>query len=505
MKVGVKLIAIKNRHLRITGYCLLVVSIIAFFLTWLEWYIGIPATLLLIWALYGVIKNVKEDQRAFYISKEMLILIFLIVVAWVLLSGIGGAFPQKSDIHWRNAIFHDLINYPWPVRYEDGFGSSLTYYIGFWLIPALFGKGIAFFFGAQAGWIGANVVTAVYCTAIVFVVLLLLLSYLNCSSKKNILIVMVLLILFSGMDILGVVVSQLGSGDFHLGTHLEWWNYIEYSANTSQLAWVYNQAIPAWLTMSLLLHEKKINHFAFLGLLLLPYGPLPFIGVFYLMVVEAIRRGLANIKSGKGKELVGQVFSIPNILGCMVILPIFYFYFSTNMAATGNAGSWNTFYVVPYILFVIFEFALILILIWKYSYKLPYFLPSAIGLFVIPWFKFGGGQDFCMRASIPLLFILMLYTIDYLIHHLKSSEMNIWGINKKVIPLLIILLIGAATPLDEYRESYLQIKESGSHCTSIFADKIKTLDNGDIARDNFITKHASDTFFYRYLAKGEKQ
>jgi len=50
--------------------------------------------------------------------------------AWTVFSGLGGAFPQKNDLHWRNAILHDLLNYSWPVRYADG--SALTYYLAFW-------------------------------------------------------------------------------------------------------------------------------------------------------------------------------------------------------------------------------------------------------------------------------------------------------------------------------------------------------------------------------------
>jgi len=498
------MMVIKNKHLRLFGYGLLLISIVAFFLTWLQWYFGIPATILLIFAFYKVACNIKDDQRTIHLSVWVLVLIALVVISWVLLSGVGGAFPQKPDLHWRNAILHDLINYPWPVRYTDGFDSSLTYYIGFWMVPALFGKIIAITLGTQAGWIAANVASAIYCMAMIFVVTLLLMSRLNVTSHKKMLLVLGVLVFFSGMDILPTILNKILDND-SIGIHLEWWNYIQYSANTTQLGWVFNQAVPAWLATSLLIHEEKVNNYAFLGLLLLPYAPLPLVGVVYLMVVEGFRRGLSMAKTGKLSAFFLQIFTAPNIIGALIILPIYYLYYSTNMAATNTASYFNEFHLISYLGFIIFEFAFVAIMIWRHSFRSPFFLPSIIGLFIIPLFKFGGAQDFCMRASIPLLFILMLYTMDYLVNSKLDLASTRHGINKQAIPLLIVLLIGAATPLDEYRASYLQIIDSGSHCISIFADKFKTLNNGSMERDNFITKDASNTFFYQHLAKGDKK
>jgi hypothetical protein len=505
IKEGKALVSIKIRYIRLAGYLLLITSIIVFLLGWLNWYIGLPASLLLLFAFYKITRDMKEDQKELSISKSTLIILLVIVVTWVLLSGVGGAFPQKEDMHWRNAIFHDLINYSWPVHYTDGFDSSLTYYIAFWLIPALFGKGITALFGNQAGWIGANVMTAVYCSVIIFIVILLLMSYLNATSKKKMLLVTAIVIFFSGMDIIPVLLYIFSGGTIHYGVHLEWWTYIEYSSNTSQLGWVYNQAIPAWLVTGLLLHETKVNHYAFLGLLLLPFGPLPFLGVAYLMIATGVRKGIAAIKDGKLKSLILEICSLPNLIGCLVLVPIFYLYFSSNMTASNSNNFWNEFYPFSYFGFLLTEFMVIVILIWRFSFQKPFFLASVIGLIFIPFFKFGAGQDFCMRVSVPLLFVVMLYTMDYLLNHMTIVANKQQLLNKKVIPLLIVLLIGATNPLNEYRASYLQIKESGNNCTSIFADDFKTLNNGDLDRDNFITKYSSQTFFYQYLAKGDKK
>ena len=126
---------------------------------------------------------------------------------------------------------------------------------------------------------------------------------------------------------------------------------------------------------------------------------------------------------------------------------------------------------------------------------------SVLGLFLIPMFTLGNEQDFCMRASIPLLFILMVYVSDYLLQNSVSGKKGRPAINLKVIPLIICLAIGAITPFVEYRTSFIKIIQSESKCTSIYADKYGTLGNKDLDRDNFITKNASNTVFYQYLAK----
>jgi len=500
------LILIKNSHIRIFGYSLLLISVVVFLVTWMQWYIGIPASLLLSFGFYKISRNIKEDNRVLSISKQTIVLIFALVLAWVLLSGVGGAFPQKADMHWRNAILHDLINYSWPVRYSDGFDSSLTYYIAFWMVPAIFGKIAVLFAGAQAGWIVANIVSALYCAVIIFAVMLLIMSHLNVSSRNRTLLVLLILVMFSGMDVIPTIISQILSKDFELATHLEWWTYVQYSSNTTQIFWVVNQAIPSWLVVSLLLHENKMNHFAFLGLLLLPFGPLPFLGVFFLMVTQAFIKVVSAKDNKLGVQYTREAVSIPNLVAILTILPIFYLYYHSNATVSTStaleAGSnWNDLYPGSYIIFLLIEFMLLVILLWKSYFNMPFFALSTFGLIVAPLFKFGSAQDFSMRVTIPFLFIIMVYTMDYLIHNLHEIKRKRIHMGRGVATVLAILIIGGATPITEYVESYLQILESNSKCTSIYADKIRTLDNGGMERDNFITKYSSDTFFYEYLAK----
>jgi hypothetical protein len=499
------LILIKNSRIRLFGYGILLLSIIAFLLTWLKWYIGISASLLLLVGYYKIWKNMSCDESKILISKKTFFLICGIMIIWTLLSGIGGAFPQKNDFHIRNAIIHDLINYPWPVRYLDNYDSALTYYIGFWILPALLGKLITFYYGANAGWIVANIAYAIYCATILCVVMFLLVSYLNATSIKRMLMVATILIFFSGMDILPNLLMQMGQLKISIFTQLEFWIPIQYSSNTTQLCWVYNQAIPSWLVTALLFHERGFSNYAYLGLLLLPFGPLPFIGIFFMMMIQGVIEFLQSIRNKQSFQFLKNITSIPNVIAIVTILPIFYLYYFTNSAVSQNGFRLNNISLVYYYVFILTEFLLYVILIVRKSYKKRYFIIGILGLFLAPLFTLGYDQDFCMRASIPFLFTLMIYVMEYLLSNVCWSGKGIISLNVGAILIIMILFIGSATPLTEYRHSYVQIVNSGNTRTSLIKDNYGTLADANIGRGNFVTDHASETIFYRYLARNNLQ
>ena len=91
--------------------------------------------------------------------------------------------------------------------------------------PALFGKAAAILFGAQVGWIAANVAVILYCSMMIVVIALLLISHLQVTSIKRVLLLFSVLVFFSGMDIIPILISQIGKEPFVMGTHLERYTY----------------------------------------------------------------------------------------------------------------------------------------------------------------------------------------------------------------------------------------------------------------------------------------
>lgn len=104
-----------------------------------------------------------------------------------------------------------------------------------------------------------------------------------------------------------------------------------------------------------------------------------------------------------------------------------------------------------------------------------------------------------MRASIPLLFILMIYVLRYLFAKIvvMNSKLQMGGI---AFALLFCLGLGAITPLTEFRASYVQVVQTGGKV--MMADGIGTLGRIDMERANFVTMNAANTLFYKFLAPG---
>jgi hypothetical protein len=95
----------------------------------------------------------------------------------------------------------------------------------------------------------------------------------------------------------------------------------------------------------------------------------------------------------------------------------------------------------------------------------------------------------------------MIYIMEYLHQSISFHDKDVISLKSGAAVMIVLLTIGSATPLTEFRQSLVQISQSRGERTSLIADDVKTLDNGHMPRGNFITMHASDTLFYRYLAK----
>lgn len=110
--------------------------------------------------------------------------------------------------------------------------------------------------------------------------------YLLCRKlNKCSWIIPVIMILFSGLDIIPYWICN---NKFPGTSHIEWWaGYFQYSSNTTQLFWVFNQSIPIWLIMALMLQLKDEKYIASLLALSFAYSswatfgmiPIAFIGL----------------------------------------------------------------------------------------------------------------------------------------------------------------------------------------------------------------------------------
>jgi len=478
-----------------TSVVYIALPVFIFLAGWLRLTVAIPACVIFLISLYMMLKN-RPDTISWHLTRAqwgVVLASFLILALWVFFSGQGGFSFQNSDFHYRNAIFRDLIEKPWPVMYDysaqnipsDG-GIAvgldtmiLTYYIAFWLPGALVGK--------IFGWYAAN--AFLYFWALLGVSLI---TYYLFRTLRNVSVwSVIILIFFSGLDLLGYLLLSKGVMPGPIA-HIEWWSGLQYSSNTTLLYWVFNQTIAIWLAILLILNLKNTRSLLFLYAMLLLHGPFPFLGLLPIVLWKAYQgyplriSPKSNLDENAVKTIllwawngVRRAITFENVCGGILVLAIIYLYLSNNISGRKvgvNAPTINMF------LLFIFEGGLYLLFLFADHRKNPLYWICIGSLLVIPFFAVGDGQNFCMRVSIPALFMIQILIQKTLLGKeeektatntkltapirqditAKSSGKpaayahgTLSVINRRFVKciLVILLIIGAAVPIQEMSRS----------------------------------------------------
>ena len=518
------MIKLSLNKIKTTTFVLLSIPIVLFLFGWVKLILALPLSLMLVAAVYLVTKGYNttvniSESRDMTISRSGFVFLVALTLVWVFLAGQGGFFFQTDDHQQRNALFRDLINFPWPVHYAQS-DTTLVYYITYWLIPAGIGKITLVLFGVDAAWLVGNITLFFWTATLVFLTFLLLVSKAKTVTLFHVALVAIIFILFSGLDAVGFHVIRDGQPK---PKELEWWtHYYQYSSNTTQLLWVFNQSVPAWLLMLLLMDEKTVQNYAYLGFLIFAYSPFPFIGALPFLLAFTISFGARSFKAKNLPLFWKQLFSFQNIFAVLLIFPVFALYFSSNSAMSdGTSNHLIAWYIgqdystLPYCIFVfllfcLVEFGLYVIIIASHNKKNLWFWVSFLSLCFIAMFRIANRVDFAMRASIPALLVLCVLVIEYINYHALRPQKSVVkprALSKQNFSLLalsIMLILGGFTPADEYSHAFGAVIEN--HKINLVADDIKTfsvrdLDDPDQAYFNFLSNNFEDHFFGKYLAK----
>ncbi len=534
---------------RTVAFCYMALPFFIFSMTWLSFWMAAWSATVTCFILALVIfpkllnpkaapKNTNLNPTAtdrIQIPYAVGMAVLLIAGIWVMWSGIGGGFYQSGDFPFRNAVFRDLLTYKWPVIYGNERGM-LSYYIGFWLPAAAFGKFVDLFTdNSTIIWSLSN--AALYLWTVIGVLLVLFMLYFNVNAinGKKIMAATVIFIFFSGMDAVGWLIG--GSDTFfqdmingpHL-IHIEWWakriffhsgKLLQYSSFTTQLFWVFNQSVMTWLCTLTLFREQTPQNFVFIGMMSLFCGPIPFFGFF----VIALTRGIIFFWRARRhpKYTVKTFCSLSNLLSLVGIFPVCYSYFTCNSAANIKGDSKLLRFVprlifnvdgmadtgvekkrvVLFVAFLALEFLLVALLIWWHNRKDLTFWVCIAMLCVCPLIFTGAAADFCMRATIPALVLFCMYAIRFLFDNFEGARFCI----KRLLcyGVILFLLLGAATPIVEMSRGVYVCKEAGHLVTynyGSYNDRFKSLSEknpGDIK--NFTAQNYKDSKFYKYFAK----
>ncbi len=487
----------------------LVLPFLLFALGWLRLSIAVPVVLLILWTTWKLLAQspitncqLPSPQSTFYL--------LLITGTWLLLSGIGGYAFQNWDHHWRNAVLHDLIAYDFPVinsAPEKGAIQMLVYYVGYFLPAAWIGK--------LLGWQAANFALFLWAWLGVLLVTLQLGNALKTSPLK----LAFLLIFFSGLDSLGALFFATDYPTlFPPIQHLEIWSgNLQYSSFTTQLFWVFNQAIPAWLCITLLADKPITNH-------QLPISPIPYKLLIYSFSFFFAPLAAVGLLPYVFIELFKQTdFKSPFknlrfdiLLASGIIILVSFLYFSSNTAA--QERGLQAIALKDFLAFFLLEGGILWLALAPLKWRDPRWAVTGLLLAVIPFIQFGSGRDFVMRASIAPLFYLMIMTGEAIFS--KTTPRSL------LVTLYLLLALGALTPLYEINRSvyrtvqYYSLESGqraqptsgevthlpqpgvpeGEHPNALVADDIRTLKfMDDKLSKNFIA-NVRQSLYYRYIS-----
>jgi len=501
----------------------LIIPFFLFLFGWIRLIIAIPLALVILFALYKLLvtnNNLSLSSNHWSLSTVYWL---LVIVFWLLLSGIGGYAFQNWDHNWRNVVLRDLMNFDWPVYYAQpasGPIRMLVYYVGFWLPAALVGK--------LFNWQAANFFLFLWSLGGLILITHHLGSFLKTSAFKASL----LLIFFSGLDVMGTLFFAKDYPTLLPPiTHLETWaGSLQYSSFTTQLFWVFNQAIPAWLCIILIvtlsdskgspLQSKEILHrFAvqndtraqiiLIWSLCFFFAPLASVGLLPYILIELIKQ--TDFKT-PFKNLRWEI-----ILTATIIFLISAFFYTANTAA--QSRGFQSLPLAKFLTFFLLEGGLLWLVLAPSKFRDPRWMVTGFLLAMIPFIQLGSGRDFVMRASIAPLFYLMLMTGETIFNKTTSRLL--------LIACYSILVLGSFTPIYEINRSiyrtfdyYFIQQDCGcdfssdpitklvqpgapeqEHPGTLTADALPTLQfMTDELSQNFIA-NVRQTFFYKYLAR----
>lgn len=480
-------------------YIYLALPLFIFVASWLDYGIASIMCLLFITGFYYLYSNIKEEKLNLCLNKNEAISAFIIALIWCFCAGIGYFYYQSFDYHFRNAVFRDLINYPWPVFYDKA-DTPMVYYMGFWLVPAFLTKICALFgFSQNTLFLTGNILLLLYAALGTLLIFLHLFYALKTKNTKQMLVATLLFMFFSGADIIGYLFFKGGEQPFTY--HLDWWAFsLQYSSFATGMFWVFNQFIPTALGTLLIYNEKNICHFGFLLPLVLFLAPYPALGLGILMFVFAL---VQLIQAKNKKKFIGDsFFSIDNIIGIFWLLPLVCLYFSTNSNGVGKL--WYVFdYTTPLrlVLFMILEFLLFALILFKPYHKNTFFVTAVSLLIIIPFFRYDQQNNFCMRVSLPALIILAICTLEFVFTNFKKPQYK-----KRWLLLVILLVLGMPTAMMEFYRGWHTIAEIGK--VKLVRDGLYTLNQRNVimpefgyrANHQFSAADYKNDIFWQYLA-----
>jgi hypothetical protein len=442
----------------------LTLPLVIFVLGWFEIWAALPLVACVAYALKPMAVPIPADSRGLPITRLQLTVAIAVGCAWSVCGGTGHVLFANPDWHLRDAVLHDLVAGRWPVGYGalNGYETMLRAPLGYYLPAALLGK----WSGLRAAHFAIAAWTAVGAT-------LFLLQVLSLTPARigAVLTTALVIVFFSGFDIIG---SLLHVPHFiaHWGVtrHLEWWaGSYQYSSMTTQLFWVPNHALGAWLAIGLLYRWPVCPQPGRAALdFMLPmlvvavalWSPLAALGLLPFLLLRA----LAGRVSGRSARFLDPRVWAPAlvvgvVVGAYLTLDAGRIPRSWTVGRSGSGAADIARDLLLQAEFFLLEAGFIGVAILAIRRSSQVALALGV-LALLPLVSFGAANDFVMRVSIPSLAVLAIGASLALCGDgsragglptgaVRDGPPQDRAVGKKVL-LGCLLAVGAVTPFQEF-------------------------------------------------------
>ena len=415
-----------------------------FLIGWCEAWAAVPLLACVMYALRPLAAGLPVRGARRPTTRLQLIIAIAVGCAWTACGGTGHFVFANADWHVRDAVLHDLVAGPWPVGYGmlGGQDSLLRAPIGYYLPAALIGK--------WGGLSAAHLALAAWTAAGASLFLLQALS-LTPSRAATVLTAAAVIVLFSGLDVIGTlwhVPALIGHWD--ITRHLEWWaGRYQYSSMTTQLFWVPNHALAGWLTVGVLGRDPHGTPLeSMLPMMVVAtalWSPLTALG----LVPSALLTACAAMARERSLGLLHPRVWAPALLVGIVVAAYLTLDsariprgFMIGRSGAGVAGVAMD--LARHAEFFLLEAGFIGLAILAIRRSSEVILALAI-LALLPLFSFGAANDFVMRTSIPSLAVLAVGA------SLALTRVALKGADRARKAVLgCLLAAGAVTPIQEF-------------------------------------------------------
>jgi hypothetical protein len=415
--------------------------LLIFLIGWLNAWAAFPLVACVVYSLRALFNALPATARVAVTPLQLAVAI-IVGCVWTVFGGTGHLVFANSDWHIRDSVLHDLVVSPWPVGYGaiDGKQSLLRAPLGYYLPAALVGK--------WAGLAAAHVAMAVW-TAIGATLFLLQALSLTPSRAGTALMVATVVVLFSGLDIVGNIVSVPGFiASWDITRHLEWWaGSYQYSSMTTQLFWVPNHALGGWLTIGLMCRDQRNTSLdAALPMTLVAvalWSPLTALGIVPFVIGRAF---FSAVRDRSWRLLYPPIWAPALVVGIVISA---YLTLDTGHIPRGvGVGANGIADVVMDLLrqaqFFLLEAGLIGFAVLAIRRSSQVVLALVV-LALLPLISFGPGNDLVMRASIPSLAALTIGTCRALCK--PVPDVRRLRYRRALVGMLVV---GAVTPIQEF-------------------------------------------------------